>query len=101
MLKAGKTPEDLIKEINAATREIKKEEAAAAKRAENEKKVVAARAKVVEAMKEYSKLMYGVEPNIEIMDSFNKDLEKIEKASKLVSVDDDERIRKFLRGILM
>ena len=65
-----------------------------------EKEVAAAREKVVQAMKEYSKLIYGVEPDIKIMDNFNNDLAEIEKASKLVTVDDDEKIRKFLRGIM-
>ena len=103
MLKNGKSPEDLIKEINDATREIK-EEAAARKKAEAEKKeraVAAARQKVVDAMKEYSKVLYGVDPDVKLMDNFNSDLAEIEKASKLVAIDDDERIRKFLRGILM
>ena len=105
MLKSGKSPEDLIREINNAQREIKAEEdAAKRKAAEQEKKnkeVAAAREKVIQAMKEYSKVMYGVEPDITLMDDFNKDLEKIEKASKLVTVDDDERIRRFLRGLLV
>ena len=105
MLKAGKTPEELIKEINDATREIKKEdEAAAREKAEAEKRekaVAAARQKVVDAMKEYSRVLYGVDPDVKLLDNFNSDLAEIEKASKLVSIDDDERIRRFLRGILM
>ena len=105
MLKSGKSPEDLIKEITDAQREIKKEEEAAKRKAaeqeKKEKAVAAAREKVVQAMKEYSKIMYGVEPDVKLMDSFNSDLAEIEKASKLVTVDDDERIRRFLRGILM
>ena len=101
MLESGKTPDDLLKEINQAQREIEKEKKAAAEQEKKNKAVAAAREKVVQAMKEYSKVMYGVEPDITLMDDFNKDLEKIEKASKLVTVDDDERIRKFLRGILM
>ena len=103
MLKNGKSPEDLIKEINDATREIK-EEAAARKKAEQEKKekaVAAARQKVVDAMKEYSKVLYGVDPDVKLMDNFNSELAEIEKASKLVGINDDERIRRFLRGILM
>ena len=104
MLKAGKTPEDLIKEINDATREIKKEdEAAARKKAEAEKKekaIADARQKVVDAMKAYAKVLYGVEPDVKLMDDFNSDLAEIEKASKLITVDDDERLRRFLRGIL-
>ena len=105
MLKSGKTPEDLVREINKAYREIKTEEEEAKKKAaeqeKKEKAVAAAREKVVQAMKEYSKIMYGVEPDVKLMDSFNSDLAEIEKASKLVTVDDDERIRRFLRGILM
>ena len=105
MLKHGKSPEDLIKEINDATREIKKEEEAAArKKVEAEKKekaVAAARQKVVDAMKEYSKTLYGVDPDVKLMDNFNSDLAEIEKASKLITIDDNEIIRRFLRGILM
>ena len=101
MLKAGKTPEDLYKEIFQAQREINAEKIAAAEQEKKEKAVAAAREKVVQAMKEYSKVMYGVEPDVELIDSFNSDLAEIEKASKLITVDDDERIRKFLRGILM
>ena len=101
MLKAGKTPEELIKEINDATREIKKEdEAAARKKAEAEKKekaIVAARQKVIDTMKAYAKVLYGEEPDVKLMDDFNSDLAEIEK---LVTLDDDERLRKFLRGIM-
>lgn len=99
MLLSGKTPDDLLKEINKAQREIDAEKKAAAEQEKKEKEIAAAREKVVQAMKEYSKLIYGVEPDIKIMDNFNNDLAEIEKASKLVTVDDDERIRKFLRGI--
>lgn len=101
MLKAGKTPEDLIKEINDATREIDAEKKKAAEQEKKNKEVAAAREKVIQAMKDYSKVLYGVEPDITLMDGFNKDLAEIEKASKLVTVDDDERIRRFLRGILL
>jgi len=101
MLKAGKTPEELIKEINDATREIDAEKKKAVEQEKKNKEVAAAREKVIQAMKEYSKILYGVEPDITLMDGFNKDLAEIEKASKLVTVDDDERIRRFLRGILM
>ena len=105
MLQNGKTPDELIKEISAAQREITREKEEAQRKAEQEKKrseaVAGARQKVVEAMKEYSKLLYGVEPDIKLMDSFNKDLAAIEGASKLVTVDDDEKLRRFLRGILM
>ena len=100
MLESGKTPDDLLKEINQAQCEIEKEKKAAAEQEKKNKAVAAAREKVVQAMKEYSKVMYGVEPDITLMDDFNKDLEKIEKASKLVTVDDDEKLRKFLRGIV-
>ena len=100
MLKAGKTPEDLYKEINQAQREINAEKVAAAKQEQKEKEVAAAREKVVQAMKEYSKIMYGVEPDVKLMDNFNSDLAEIEKASKLITVNDDERLRKFLRGIM-
>ena len=100
MLEAGKTPEDLYKEIHQAQREINAEKEAAAKQEEKEKAVAAAREKVVQAMKEYSKVMYGVEPDVKLMDNFNSDLAEIEKASKLITVNDDERLRKFLRGIM-
>lgn len=100
MLESGKTPDDLLKEINQAQREIEKEKKAAAEQEKKNKEVAAAREKVVQAMKEYSKVMYGVEPDITLMDDFNKDLAEIEKVSKLVTVDDDEKIRKFLRGIV-
>ena len=105
MLKNGKSPEDLIKEINDATREIKKEEEAAARKKveaeKKEKEVAAARQKVVDAMKEYSKTLYGVDPDVKLMDNFNSDLAEIEKASKFITIDDNEIIRRFLRGILM
>jgi hypothetical protein len=101
MLKGGKSPEDLIKEINDAQREINAEKKAAAEQEEKEKKVAAAREKVVQAMKEYSTLIYGVEPDIKLMDNFNSDLAEIEKKVNLVTVDDDERIRRFLRGLML
>jgi hypothetical protein len=101
MLKGGKSPEDLIKEINDAQREINAEKKAAAEQEKKEKKVAAAREKVVQAMKEYSTLIYGVEPDIKLMDNFNSDLAEIEKNVKLVTVDDDERIRRFLRGLML
>lgn len=101
MLKSGKTPDDLLKEINQAQREIDAEKRKAAEQEKKEKAVAAAREKVVQAMKEYSKILYGVEPDITLMDGFNKDLAEIEKTTKLVTVDDDERIRRFLRGLLV
>ena len=100
MLKSGKSVNDLYKEINDAQREIEAEKKAAAEQEKREKEVAAAREKVVQAMKEYSKIMYGVEPDVKLMDNFNSDLAEIEKASKLVTVSDDERLRKFLRGIM-
>ena len=82
MLASGKTPDDLLKEINQAKRELEQErkekEREAAKQKEHAEKVAAARDKVVQAMKEYSKLLYGVEPDITLMDGFNKDLKSIE-----------------------
>lgn len=101
MLKAGKTPQDLLKEINDAQREIDAEKKKVAEQEKKEKAVAAAREKVVQAMKEYSKVLYGVEPDITIMDGFNNDLAEIEKASKLVISDDDEKIRRFLRGLML
>ena len=100
MLKAGKTPDELLKEINQAQREIDAEKKAAVEQEKKEKAVAAAREKVVQAMKEYSKVMYGVEPDVKLMDNFNSDLAEIEKASKLITVNDNERIRKFLRGTM-
>ena len=100
MLKSGKSVNDLYKEISDAQREIDAEKRKAAEQEKKEKAVAAAREKVVQAMKEYSKILYGVEPDIKLMDNFNKDLAEIENASKLIGVDDDERIRKFLRGIM-
>ena len=99
MLKSGKSVEDLYKEINDAQREITAEKKKAAEQEKREKEVAAAREKVVQAIKEYSKLVYGVEPDVKLMDDFNDDLAAIERASKLVTVNDDEKIRKFLRGI--
>ena len=100
MLKSGKSVEDLYKEINDAQREINAEKKKAAEQEKKEKEVAAAREKVVQAMKEYSKIMYGVEPDVKLMDNFNSDFAEIEKASKLITVNDDERLRKFLRGIM-
>ena len=80
----------------AEAEEVKKKAEAAAK----EKEVASARQKVIDAMKEYSKVMYGVEPDVKLMDNFNADLASIEKASKLLTVSDDEKLRKFLRGIM-
>ena len=100
MLKAGKTPDDLLKEINKAQREIDAEKKAAVEQEKKEKAVAAARQKVIDAMKEYSRVLYGVDPDVKLMDNFNSDLAEIEKASKLVSVSDDERLRRFLRGIM-
>ena len=100
MLKSGKSVEDLCNEINQAQREIDAEKKKAAEQEKKEKEVAAAREKVVQAMKEYSKIMYGVEPDVKLMDNFNSDLAEIEKASKLITVNDDERLRKFLRGIM-
>ena len=94
MLKAGKTPEELMKEINDAQRELTREK-------DKEKAVAAARQKVVDAMKEYSKLLYGREPDIRLMDNFNKDLKDVENAGKLVGISDDDRIRRFLRGLMI
>lgn len=101
MLLSGKTPDDLLKEITKAQREIDAEKAKAAEQEKRKKEIAAAREKVVQAMKEYSKILYGVDPDVKLMDSFNSDLAEIEKASKLITVDDDERIKKFLRGIMM
>lgn len=101
MLLSGKTPDDLLKEINQAQREIDAEKKKAAEQEKKNKEVAAAREKVVQAIKEYSKVMYGVEPDITLMDNFNKDLAAIEKASKLVTVDDDERLKRFLRGLML
>ena len=103
MLKSGKTPEELVREINSAKRELdkeaeqekKKKEAAAAR----EKQVQIARQKVVDAMKEYSKVLYGVEPDIKLMDSFNSDLKEIEAGARFVS--DDDKIKKFLRSMML
>jgi hypothetical protein len=100
MLKSGKSVNDLYKEINDAQREIEAEKKKAAEQEKRSKEVAAAREKVVQAMKEYSKIMYGVEPDVKLMDNFNSDLAEIEKASKLITVNDDERLRKFLRGIM-
>ena len=100
MLKSGKSVNDLYKEISDAQREIEAEKKKAAEQEKKEKEIAAAREKVVQAMKEYSKIMYGVEPDVKLMDNFNADLAEIEKASKLVTVNDDERLRKFLRGIM-
>ena len=100
MLKSGKSVEDLCNEINQAQREIDAEKKKAAEQEKKEKEVAAAREKVVQAMKEYSKIMYGVEPDVKLMDNFNSDLAEIEKASKLITVNDDEKLRKFLRGIM-
>lgn len=101
MLRNGATPDDLLKEINKAQRELDAEKKAEQEKEKKAAKVAAAREKVVQAMKEYSKEMYGVEPDITLMDNFNKDLKDIENAVKPITVDDDERIRRFLRGILM
>lgn len=101
MLRNGATPDDLLKEINKAQRELDAEKKAEQEKEKKAAKVAAAREKVVQAMKEYSKEMYGVEPDITLIDNFNKDLKDIEKAVKPITVDDDERIRRFLRGILM
>ena len=107
------TSEDMIvsllntfspKEIGEYAEHVRTKQEKEKKKAEQEKKekaVAAARQKVVDAMKEYSKVLYGVDPDVKLMDNFNSDLAEIEKASKLVAIDDDERIRKFLRGILM
>lgn len=100
MLKSGKTPDELLKEINQAQREIEAEKKKAVEQEKKEKEVAAAREKVVQAMKEYSKVLYGVDPDVKLMDGFNSDLAEIEKASKLITVDDDKRIRRFLRGIM-
>ena len=101
MLLNGKTPDDLLKEITKAQKEIDAEKKTAAEQEKKEKEVAAAREKVVQAMKEYSTLIYGVEPDIKLMDNFNSDLAEIEKNVKLVTVDDDERIRRFLRGLML
>ena len=101
MLKSGKSVNDLYKEISDAQREIDAEKRKAAEQEKKEKAVAAAREKVVQAMKEYSRILYGVEPDVKLMDNFNSDLAEIEKASKFVTVSDDERIKKFLRGIML
>ena len=100
MLKSGKTPDDLLKEITKAQREIEAEKKEAAEQEKKSKEVAVAREKVVQAMKEYSKVLYGVDPDVKLMDNFNSDLAEIEKASKLVTLSDDERLKRFLRGIM-
>lgn len=100
MLLGGKTPDDLYKEIHQAQKEIDAEKKATAEQEKRKKEVAAAREKVVQAMKEYSKVLYGVDSDVKLMDNFNSDLAEIEKASKLVTVSDDERLKKFLRGIV-
>jgi len=102
------TPDELQKYAERIIAEQEKEKKIEAeKKAEQERKkkaVAAARQKVVDAMKEYSKAMYGTEPDIKLMDNFNTDLAEIEKRfAELdnIGIDDDARLRKFLRGIMM
>ena len=102
------TPDELQRYAERIVAEQEKEKRIEAeKKAEQEKKkkaVAAARQKVVDAMKEYSKAMYGTEPDIKLMDSFNSDLAEIEKrftdVDKMIGVDDDATLRKFLRGLM-
>jgi len=86
MLDAGRTPEEIYEIAKKKAAEMKKEQEEAKKLAAEQKKkekaVAGARAKVVEAMKEYSTLLYGVEPDIKLMDAFNADLKLIEQNAK-------------------
>ena len=99
MLKSGKTVNDLYKEISDAQREIDAEKKVAAEQEKRKKEVAAAREKVVQAMKEYSKVLYGVDPDVKLMDSFNSDLKNIEAGAQFVS--DDDKIKKFLRSMML
>ncbi len=97
------SPSEIYQLAKMEQEKKEKAEAAAKERAEHEAKVKAARDKVIEAMKEYSKAMYGTEPDIKLMDNFNSDLKDIEAAANGIVKkvqNDDETIRRFLRGIL-
>ena len=86
MLDAGRTPEEIYEIAKKKAAELKEEQEKAkrlaAEQKKKEKAVAGARIKVVEAMREYAKLIYGVEPDIKLMDAFNMDLERIEQGAK-------------------
>ena len=95
MLKAGKTPEDLIKEINEAQREIKKEQADAATKAE----LALVKKDLVKALTSYFKVLHnGKEPDAKHIDDLINQINETEEEAKkkTTELSDDEKLRKFL-----
>lgn len=95
MLQAGKTPQDLIKEINDAQREIN---------AENNKREELKDA-FVKACIEYYSAIYGREPEPEYVGFFVDRIEKAEKEipkkkSTTAKKSDEEIIQDFVNKIL-
>ena len=96
MLQAGKTPQDLIKEINDAQKEINAEK--------NKREEV--KNKFIQAAINYYRAVHGREPEPEFVGQF---VDRIEEAEKKGLKDkkenkpntDDEILRKFLDSLWM
>lgn len=96
MLQAGKTPQDLIKEINDAQREINAEKNKREELKDN----------FIKAAIDYYKALYGREPAPEFVGQF---VDRIEEAEKEGLKDkkenkpnaDEETLRKFLDSLWM
>lgn len=110
MLKAGKTPEELIKEINDATREIRKEEAAAHRKKELDTKREAA----INALNDYIGAVYGKKMSVNDLRELSTEFQAIEKVTAELEnssvqftrdeqekeekgMSDEEKIRKWVR----
>ena len=93
MLKAGKTPEDLYKEIHQAQREINAEK-------EKADKLEKTRDKLVEAAIEHTKALYGKDPDPKQIEIFINRL-KAEENQANTPMSDDAKLRKFLDSVWM
>lgn len=125
MLKAGKTPEELIREINDATREIRKEEEAAVRR---QKELDTKREAAINALNDYIGAVYGKKMSVNDLKELSTEFQAIEKMTAELentsvqftrdeqekkerglrtksgiideSINDEEKIRNFVRAVL-
>lgn len=111
MLKAGKTPEELIREINDATREIRKEEEAAVRR---QKELDTKREAAINALNDYIGAVYGKKMSVNDLKELSTEFQAIEKMTAELEnssvqftrdeqekeekgMSDEEKIRKWVR----
>lgn len=84
LIKAGKTPDQIYREAQAAAKKIEEEKQAAENKRKNrnkkKKEYEAARKDFLKAMIEYTKLVAGEGPDNRAINIFNKELSEIEDA---------------------